>query len=577
MRCSALPALALAALGCAPRQPPPELSAQFVLTVAATADVHGRLRGWDHALGRPDSSGDLARAATIVDSVRSGDPEHVILVDAGDALQGSPLTDMSARLRPGDPNPAIAAMGAMGYTAAAIGEDDLALGAPALDRAATESPFPLLAANVYELGGRRAYPAWRIVQSGPVRVAVIGAVAPDGTGGTGGTGGDLERRMMVRDAVSSVRTAVRVVRELGASVVVVLLNAGPEERSARIAAAGRTGQSAVERLAREVPGVDLIVNAHSARGGAGAAVASPVLLQPGRRASSVALARLLLERREGRWRVVESRSTLVPTAGRRESPRVIAATARAHRAAVAYARAPLGQTPAAWSSDSSTVADTPVADFVLETERLAAGAQLASTPIGPLDARLDSGAITPGDIARLYPYERTLRAVRISGRTLRQYLERSASYFGTYGTDEPAVRPDLSGDDVDVVAGVDYTVDLSRPAGERITELVFQGQPVTDTATFTLALGSERQSGAGGYDMLRDAPVVYDERRDIRQLLVDEVRRRGTIRSQDYFTRNWRIVPTAAAARAGAAMRAPRTPDPASAAPWGVRAGSKRR
>src|SRR5215213_8705495 len=46
--------------------------------------------------------------------------------------------------------------------------------------------------------------------------------------------------------------------------------------------------------------------------------------------------------------------------------------------------------------------------------------------------------------------------------------------------------------------------------------------------------------------MISDAPVVYDKQQDIRQLLIDEVRRARTLRPQDYFTRNWRIEPASA-------------------------------
>src|SRR5574340_657384 len=61
------------------------------LVVAATTDVHGRVRGWDYYANRPDPARGLTRAATIVDSLRSGAPGRVILVDAGDLLQGNPL------------------------------------------------------------------------------------------------------------------------------------------------------------------------------------------------------------------------------------------------------------------------------------------------------------------------------------------------------------------------------------------------------------------------------------------------------------------------------------------------------
>ena len=80
------------------------------------------------------------------------------------------------------------------------------------------------------------------------------------------------------------------------------------------------------------------------------------------------------------------------------------------------------------------------------------------------------------------------------------------------------------------------------------------------TDTFTLALNNYRQGGGGGYAMLRGAPVVYDGTVEIRQLLIDDVRRRGTIRPEDVFSRTWELVPRAAIGPALAAMR--RDPSP---------------
>jgi 2',3'-cyclic-nucleotide 2'-phosphodiesterase/3'-nucleotidase len=93
---------------------------------------------------------------------------------------------------------------------------------------------------------------------------------------------------------------------------------------------------------------------------------------------------------------------------------------------------------------------------------------------------------------------------------------------------------------------VDYTIDVSRPIGERITQLEYQGRPVAPADTFTMALNNYRQTGGGGYAMLRDAPVIYDRQQEIRQLLIDEVRARGTLQPTDYLHHNWRIVPSAA-------------------------------
>ena len=79
-----------------------------------------------------------------------------------------------------------------------------------------------------------------------------------------------------------------------------------------------------------------------------------------------------------------------------------------------------------------------------------------------------------------------------------------------------------------------------------MTSLTRSGAPVRDDQSFTLALNNYRQSGGGGYDMIAGAEVVYDRQEDIRELLIAEVRRRGTIRPEDYFVDSWRIVPGAA-------------------------------
>jgi 2',3'-cyclic-nucleotide 2'-phosphodiesterase/3'-nucleotidase len=100
----------------------------------------------------------------------------------------------------------------------------------------------------------------------------------------------------------------------------------------------------------------------------------------------------------------------------------------------------------------------------------------------------------------------------------------------------------IPGYNYDIIAGADYTIDLTRPIGSRVTSLAIKGRPVADGDSFTLALNNYRQSGGGGYAMLRGAPVVYDRQQDLRQLLIDEVTRKKVIRPEDYFTKNWRLI-----------------------------------
>src|SRR3954471_9746020 len=121
---------------------PSQLAAQarsYDLVVAATTDVHGRIRGWNYEANREDLTRGLSRAATIVDSVRAAAPGRVVLLDAGDLLQGNSLTYVAARVSPSTtPHPVIAAMNAMHYDAAAVGNHEFNYGVPFLERAVAQ-------------------------------------------------------------------------------------------------------------------------------------------------------------------------------------------------------------------------------------------------------------------------------------------------------------------------------------------------------------------------------------------------------------------------------------------------------
>ena len=528
----------------------------FDLVVAATTDVHGRVTAWDYYSGVVDSARGLSRAATIIDSVRAANPDRVVLVDAGDLLQGNPLAFVAARVDTTQSSAIIAAMNAMRYDAAAIGNHDFNYGLATLGRAIKEASFPFLAANAYLANGPRAYPAYVIVRRGNVRVGIVGATTP---GSMIWDRENLGGRLVIRDIVPEVRTAVTEARSKGADVIVVTMHSGLAGRSGYdTAATGIPSENVAARVAREVPGVDLIVFGHSHQELADSVIGTTRLLQPKNWATSVGVAHLEIQRAANQWRVARSHGATIQSVGHVESASVTAAASRAHHATVAFVSKAVGSTPVAWRADSARVRDTPLIDFILEVERRTAGADLASGSAFSVEAGLNAGPVTVAELARLYPYDNTLRAVRISGRQLREYLEYSAAYFRTFAGDTgrtvPLVNDSIPGYNFDIVAGADYVIDVSRPFGSRLTALTVKGKPVTDTDTFTLALNSYRQTGGGGYSMLRGAPVVYDRQQEIRQLLIDELRRRGTLAADTYFTQNWRLEPAAAVGAAYVAM-----------------------
>jgi 2',3'-cyclic-nucleotide 2'-phosphodiesterase/3'-nucleotidase len=537
--------LALASAGCL-SAPLYEATQRADLVVAATTDVHGHLRGWDYFTNTPDSTRGLSRAATIVDSLRRVSPLLPVLVDAGDILQGTPMTYVAARIDSTIPHPVMLAMNAMQYDAGVVGNHEFNYGLPTLDRVVRQTQFPLLAANVYSPDGTPRFRSWAVSTRRGIKIAIVGATTP---GSMLWDRDNLAGKVVIRDIVPEVRRAVREAQGAGAAVIIVVVHSGLNEPSSYDTVTTTVPSENVSaRLAHEVPGIDVIVYGHSHKEMADTVIGTTLLMQPKNFAASVAVAHLTMERRSGRWRVIAKRSHLVPTMHHAENAAVLAATAEGHRAAVRYATTPIGNTAVAWRADSARVVDTPLMDFIAEVERQASGAQLASTAAFSLGATLAAGPITVARIAALYPYDNTLRAVKLSGEQLRAYLEQSARYFQRRDDGTYAVDPTIPGFNYDMVAGVDYTIDVSKPIGERITTLQFDGRPVAPTDTFTMALNNYRQTGGGGFSMLRTAPVVYDKQLEIRQLLIDEVRRKGTLLPTDYFHSNWRIVPASAVA-----------------------------
>jgi len=540
-----------------PANPAPSAHVEsFDLVVAATTDVHGRLTGWNYYAGAPDTTRGLSRVATIIDSVRGANPGRVVLVDAGDMIQGNPLTLVAARRDTTRPSPVVAAMNSMRYDAAVVGNHDFGYGLATLGRAIKEASFPVLAANAYLASGPRAYPAYVIVRRGDVRVGIVGATTP---GAMVWERDNLRGRVVLRNIVPEIRSAVAEVRAKGVDVVVVTLHSGLSGGSGYdTLTSGAASENVAARVALEVPDIDLVVFGHTHQELPDTVIGRTRLLQPKNWATSVGVAHLVLERSGGSWHVSQTRGTTIQSAGHAEQPVVVAAVKRAHDATVAYVNRVVGSTPVAWRADSARVQDTPLIDFILEVERRAANADLALTSAFSLDASLDAGPITEAELARLYPYDNTLRAIRITGRQLREYLEFSARYFRTFAGDTgrtiPLTNESVPGYNYDIVAGADYIIDVSRPVGSRLTSLAVKGKPVTDADTFTLAVNNYRQAGGGGYAMIRGAPVVYDRQQEIRELLVDEVARRGTLTPEAYVTRNWRLEPSAAVGPAYVAM-----------------------
>src|SRR5712691_6513924 len=115
--------------------PPPStpVSDSAHVVIVATTDVHGRALGWDYVRDAA-APGGLSRAASIIESLRAQYPDQVVLVDAGDLIEGNPFATYFAERDSQRPHPLVDALGAMQYDAATPGNHEFDFGLDLLAR-----------------------------------------------------------------------------------------------------------------------------------------------------------------------------------------------------------------------------------------------------------------------------------------------------------------------------------------------------------------------------------------------------------------------------------------------------------
>ncbi|WP_300758258.1 bifunctional UDP-sugar hydrolase/5'-nucleotidase [uncultured Oscillibacter sp.] len=166
-----------------------------------------------------------------------------------------------------------------------------------------------------------------------------------------------------------------------------------------------------------------------------------------------------------------------------------------------------------------------IADFFNEVQMSCSGAQLAATSLANEIAGFPQ-TVRRRDVLTAYPYTNTLTVLRVTGSVLRRAMERSAEYFavdeeGRLCVADAFLKPKVEHYNYDYFSGVNYAFDISRPEGQRVVELTYQGETVKDEDEFTICLNSYRASGAGGYPEYTQCQVVREINIEMSDLILD--------------------------------------------------------
>lgn len=535
-------ALVVCLLGAIPAQ----ADESVTLTILATTDVHGHIYPYDYLTARARSRG-LAQVATLVKHLRASQP-NTLLVDCGDAFQGTPLAYVAARMHPKEPNPIVTVMNLMGYDALAVGNHEFNFGLETLWRLKEQARFPWLAANLtgYYHDSRRSFPPYVIRDVAGVRVAVLGMVTP---AIPNWEVREHYRGYRFHDLIKTAREYVPELRRR-ADVVLLMVHAGlGRDPVTAEPTPGLPGEDAVWELAEQVQGIDAIIFGHSHQELAGLDVNGVRLVQPKNWGQSVAELRLTLTRGGSQepWHVVEKESRLIPVDESVEPDAEILELARqVHQAAERWLNTVVAEVPEPVSARTARFEDHPLAEVVERTQLHFGHADVSLTAVFSPWVEIPAGPLTVRHLYALYPYENQLYTIETTGAALRQALEHAAQFFQAYpvAPGQPLTNPRMLGYNFDIAGGVSYEIDLAKPVGERIVNLQFQGQPLDPARKLRLALNSYRYAGGGGYTMFRGAKILQRVDREIRDLLIDYLREQGTL--SPAVDNNWRIIPHAA-------------------------------
>jgi 2',3'-cyclic-nucleotide 2'-phosphodiesterase (5'-nucleotidase family) len=539
------------------------------VVILSTTDMHGRIFPIDYYTNKYDNVG-IAKVATLVRQARKDDPD-LLLVDSGDTIQGTPLEYLHNKRNNTPPDPMMLTMNALHYDSMTVGNHEYNFGLKVLEKARGEAKFPWLSANTYENQGKgdpsNHYQPYIVKEVQGVKIGILGLTTP---GIPYWENKPNYEGLEFHETVSEAKKWVPILRDKEkVDVVVIAMHMGIEEdlRTGIPNPSSVPNENAGIAIARQVPGVDVILMGHTHREVPSVVVNNNVLktymdipnqktsgyfdegvllTQANRWASHVARVDLYLEKSgiDNRWHVVAKSSRTIPVTEKTEIDAEVAKLGEPYdKETQAWLSRNIGESSEELTARDCRFHDSAIIDLIQRVQLEAGKADVSLAACFNPQARIPKGAVTVRDIAGLYEYENTLVTLELTGQQLKDALEHSAKYFREYQAGKSLnelVDQRIPGYNFDIAEGVTYDIDVSKPFGQRIQNLKFKGQPLLPTQKLRVVTNNYRVNGGGGFTMYKDAPLVYRSSEEVRELIIDWVEKHKTVPTQ--ADNNWRIV-----------------------------------
>ncbi|GGX40737.1 multifunctional 2',3'-cyclic-nucleotide 2'-phosphodiesterase/5'-nucleotidase/3'-nucleotidase [Streptomyces chartreusis] len=550
---------------------------RYSLTVMGTTDLHGHVFNWDYFKNADytDAKGNaqgLARVSTLVDGIRAErGRRNTLLIDAGDTIQGTPLTYYYAKVDPitakgGPVHPMALAMNAIGYDAVALGNHEFNYGIETLRKFEEQCRFPLLGANALDAKTLKpAFPpyfikSFRVQGAPPVKVAVLGLTNP---GIAIWDKAYVQGKLTFPGLEEQAAKWVPKLKAMGADVVIVSAHSGSSGTSSYGDQLPYIENSAA-LVAQQVPDIDAILVGHAhveipelrvtnAKTGKDVVLSEPLCF-----AERLSLFDIELTFAKGRWTVEKVAASVLNSNTVADDPKITKLLSDEHEKVVAYVNQVVGTATATLTTVDARYKDAPIIDLITKVQEDVVKAALASTEYASLPviaqaspfsrtSEIPAGEVTIRDLSSLYVYDNTLVAKLMTGAQLKAYLEYSAEYFVQTAPDaavdvekltNAGNRPDYN---YDYVSGLSYDIDIAQAAGSRIKNVTYNGAALDDAQKFVFAVNNYRANGGGAFPHVAVAQELWSESTEIRTRIAEWVTAKGVLDPKDFASLDWKL------------------------------------
>lgn len=540
------------------------------ISILETTDVHGVILPYDF-IEKEKLNVSLASVFTYVKEVRES-KDATILLDNGDNLQGQPEVYYYNFIDTVSPHFLAEVMNYMGYNVATVGNHDVEAGHAVYDRLVKEYDFPLLAANAINVKtGKPYFKPYYIIKNDGIKIVVFGMVTP---AIPNWLPEELYSGIEFKDMVETAKLWMPDLLKEKPDLIVGLFHSGWDSSRENIHTSNPMNENGSVDVAYNVPGFDIIFNGHDHKvanekfvNSAGDTV---LILDGGSKAEKIAEADISFSSAKIKGkRKKKITGHIINVADYKPDPEFIAKFTPQQKIIENYVNRVIGTSTSTISTRDSYFGSSAFVDMIHSIQLEITKADISFAAPLSFDVQISKGPITVGDMFKLYRFENMLYTMTLSGGEILKYLEYSYNeWFNTmHGPNDVMLKLRLGKDgkplitngrawlrnqpyNFDSAAGINYTVDVSKPDGERIKISGFtDGRPFEKNKIYKVAVNSYRGNGGGGHftegagirkDDLRSR-VLASTDRDLRYYILKSIESKKIINPEPL--NNWKVIP----------------------------------